>query len=170
MSDSKARFEAWYRGKYRLVYLVWMDEFGEYEHEAEETAWQAWQAAQATPPASVEPVAWMHVMDNTDGIEGNCGLVRLTESPANPFGVAGVDYDTAYPVTTTPLYTTPPAKPENPSIARLETQRLQKIVDYDALRQSPRQCSIEETENALDLCMWQAVLIDELDAMIGSAK
>jgi hypothetical protein len=43
--NKRDRFEAWYRSKYRLVYLVWMDEFGEYESESEETAWQAWNQA-----------------------------------------------------------------------------------------------------------------------------
>jgi hypothetical protein len=45
MTEERKAFEAWYRSKYRLVYLVWMDEFGEYESESEETAWQAWNQA-----------------------------------------------------------------------------------------------------------------------------
>ena len=45
MTEERKAVEAWYRSKYRLVYLVWMDEFGEYESESEETAWQAWNQA-----------------------------------------------------------------------------------------------------------------------------
>jgi hypothetical protein len=57
----------------------------------------------------VGPSAWLHVMDNTDGIKGNDPLRELTFTPENPFGEPGVDYSREYPVTSTPLYTLPNA-------------------------------------------------------------
>ena len=57
-----------------------------------------------------EPVAWMHVMDNTEGIKANGkGFVSITQKRKHPFGKPGVDFSKSYPVTSTPLYTTPPA-------------------------------------------------------------
>jgi hypothetical protein len=57
-----------------------------------------------------EPVAWMHVMDNTEGIKRNGkGIVSITQKRKHPFGKPGVDFSKSYPVTSTPLYTTPPA-------------------------------------------------------------
>jgi hypothetical protein len=45
-------------------------------------------------------------MDNTEGIRGNGrGIVALTDSPINPFGVPGEDYSEEYPVTSERLYT-----------------------------------------------------------------
>ena len=58
-----------------------------------------------------EPVAWMHVMDNTEGIKANgTGIVSITQKKKHPFGKAGVDFSKSYPVTSTPLYTTPPQR------------------------------------------------------------
>jgi hypothetical protein len=67
-----------------------------------------------TPPAKPapvqEPVAWIHVMDNTEGIKANGkGIVSITQKRKHPFGKPGVDFSKSYPVTSTPLYTTPPA-------------------------------------------------------------
>jgi hypothetical protein len=57
-----------------------------------------------------EPVAWMHVMDNTEGIKANGkGIVSITQKRKHPFGKPGVDFSKSYPVTSTPLYATPPA-------------------------------------------------------------
>jgi hypothetical protein len=57
-----------------------------------------------------EPVAWMHVMDNTEGIKANGkGIVSITQKRKHPFGKRGVDFSKSFPVTSTPLYTTPPA-------------------------------------------------------------
>lgn len=57
-----------------------------------------------------EPVAWMHLMDNTEGIKANGkGIVSITQKRKHPFGKPGVDFSKSYPVTSTPLYTTPPA-------------------------------------------------------------
>jgi hypothetical protein len=57
-----------------------------------------------------EPVAWMHVMDNTEGLKANGkGIVSITQKRKHPFGKPGVDFSKSYPVTSTPLYTTPPA-------------------------------------------------------------
>jgi hypothetical protein len=57
-----------------------------------------------------EPVAWMHVMDNTEGIKANGkGIVSITQKQKHPFGKPGVDFSKSFPVTSTPLYTTPPA-------------------------------------------------------------
>jgi len=55
-----------------------------------------------------EPVAWMHVMDNTEGLKANgTGIVSITQKRKHPFGKAGVDFSKSYPVTSKPLYTTP---------------------------------------------------------------
>jgi hypothetical protein len=57
-----------------------------------------------------EPVAWMHVMDNTEGIKANGkGIVSITQKRKHPFGKPGVDFSKSFPVTSTPLYTTQPA-------------------------------------------------------------
>jgi hypothetical protein len=56
---------------------------------------------------NVEPVAWMHVMDNTEGIKFNGkGIVSITQKRKHPFGKPGVDFSKSFPVTSTPLYTT----------------------------------------------------------------
>ena len=58
------------------------------------------------------PVAWMHVMDNTEGIKANgTGLVSITQKQKHPFGKAGVDFSKSYPVISTPLYTSPQPRP-----------------------------------------------------------
>ena len=58
-----------------------------------------------------EPVAWMHVMDNTEGLKVNgTGVVSITKRRKHPFGKAGVDFSKSYPVISTPLYTTPPQR------------------------------------------------------------
>jgi hypothetical protein len=55
---------------------------------------------------NVEPVAWMHVMDNTEGIKSNGkGIVSITQKQKHPFGKPGVDFSKSFPVTSTPLYT-----------------------------------------------------------------
>jgi hypothetical protein len=55
-----------------------------------------------------EPVAWMHRMDNTEGLKANgTGIVSITQKRKHPFGKAGVDFSKSYPVTSTPLYTKP---------------------------------------------------------------
>jgi hypothetical protein len=62
-------------------------------------------------PAPVqEPVAWLHRMDNTEGIKANGkGIVSITQKRKHPFGKPGVDFSKSFPVTSTPLYTTQPA-------------------------------------------------------------
>ena len=58
-----------------------------------------------------EPVAWMHIMDNTEGIKANgAGIVSITQKRKHPFGKAGIDFSKSYPVTSTPLYTHPPQR------------------------------------------------------------
>jgi len=60
---------------------------------------------------SKEPVAWMHIMDNTEGIKANgAGIVSITQKRKHPFGKAGIDFSKSYPVTSTPLYTHPPQR------------------------------------------------------------
>lgn len=54
-----------------------------------------------------EPVAWMHTLDNTEGIEGNAPCVIFSSEPAHPFGIAGEDFSKTYPVTSAPLYAAP---------------------------------------------------------------
>ena len=63
----------------------------------------------AQPSPVQEPVAWMHVMDNTEGLKANGkGIVSITQKRKHPFGKPGVDFSKSDPVTSTPLYTTPP--------------------------------------------------------------
>jgi hypothetical protein len=65
---------------------------------------------EAQPAPVQEPVAWMHVMDNTEGLKANGkGIVLITQKRKHPFGKPGVDFSKSYPVISTPLYTTPPA-------------------------------------------------------------
>lgn len=53
----------------------------------------------------------MHVMDNTEGIKANGkGHVSITQKRKHPFGKPGVDFSKSYPVTSTPLYASPPAQ------------------------------------------------------------
>ena len=61
-----------------------------------------------------EPVAWLHTMDNTEGIEGNEPWCRLSFNAENPFGVPGEDYSETYPVTSEPLYPRPAARKVQP--------------------------------------------------------
>jgi hypothetical protein len=78
--------------------------------QAAKDALKAMPAAQPAPTVQ-EPVAWMHVMDNTEGIKANGkGIVSITQKRKHPFGKPGVDFSKSYPVTSTPLYTTPPAQ------------------------------------------------------------
>lgn len=51
--------------------------------------------------------AWLHVLDNTDGIPENTPMKQLTFSPDNPFGKPGEDYSAEYEVTSIPLYKKP---------------------------------------------------------------
>ncbi len=56
-----------------------------------------------------KPVAWLHRMDNTEGIKSNGkGIVLIDQYRRHPFGLVGVDFDESYPITSTPLYTSPP--------------------------------------------------------------
>ena len=58
-----------------------------------------------------KPVAWMHVLDNTEGLKDNgTGIVSITQKQKHPFGKPKVDFDESFPVTSTPLYTTPPKR------------------------------------------------------------
>lgn len=62
---------------------------------------------------SQEPVAWMHIMDNTEGIKANgAGIVSITQKRKHPFGKVGIDFSKSYSVTSTPLYTRPPQRTE----------------------------------------------------------
>ena len=56
-----------------------------------------------------KPVAWLHTLDNTEGIEGNEPLTELSFSPESPFGVPGRDHSEEFRVTSTPLYSEPRA-------------------------------------------------------------
>jgi hypothetical protein len=94
--------------------------------------------------APVQPVAWMHVMDNTEGIKANGkGIVSITQKRKHPFGKPGVDFSKSYPVTSTPLYTTPPN--ETASLAaqdlqtELEATNRQVEILSDALAESRRE-------------------------------
>ena len=50
------------------------------------------------------PVAWLHVLDNTDGIPENEPMKKLTFSAENPFGKPDKDYSKEYTWTATPLF------------------------------------------------------------------
>jgi hypothetical protein len=67
-----------------------------------QAAWNARPAAQVS-----EAVAWLHTMDNTEGIKGNEPRLALTFSKQKPFGIPGRDYSKTFPVTSVPLYTYP---------------------------------------------------------------
>lgn len=54
--------------------------------------------------SGVMPAAWLHIMDNTDGVEGAVPIKELTFSQDNPFGIRGTDYDAEYQVISKPLY------------------------------------------------------------------
>ena len=51
-----------------------------------------------------EPVAYLHILDNTEGIEGNKPLEVLSFSKDSPFGKPGVDHSDSFTVETIPLY------------------------------------------------------------------
>ena len=58
-----------------------------------------------------EPVAWIHIMDNTEGIRANGkGIISITQKRKHPFGKVGIDFDPSYPIKSTPLYTAPPQR------------------------------------------------------------
>ena len=85
---------------------------------------------------SQEPVAWMHIMDNTEGIKANgAGIVSITQKRKHPFGKVGIDFSKSYPVTSTPLYTHPPQRTEQEPV---------KWADYepDGMQHNkPSQCT-----------------------------
>jgi len=73
-----------------------------------------------------KPVAWLHRMDNTEGIKSNGkGIVLIDEYRPHPFGLVGVDFDESYPITSTPLYTSAQQKPW----IGLTDEEVEKIVD-----------------------------------------
>jgi hypothetical protein len=89
-----------------------------------------------------EPVAWMHVMDNTEGIKANGkGIVSITQKRKHPFGKPGVDFSKSYPVTSTPLYTTPPAAQDLQT--ELEATNRQVEILSDALAESRREVAAQ---------------------------
>lgn len=64
-----------------------------------------------------QPVAWLHVLDNTEGIPGNDPMQEVTFSPDHPFGIPGRDYSEEFLVTTTAL------------VPQAEMERLRAIID-----------------------------------------
>jgi len=87
---------------------------------------QALNALEEIHPTNVKPVAWLHRMDNTEGIKSNGkGIVLIDQYRRHPFGKAGVDFDKSYPVTSTPLYTS--AQPQKPWVGLTPE-------DYDSMR------------------------------------
>lgn len=54
-----------------------------------------------------KPAAWLHTLDNTEGIPSNTPERCLSFSKKSPFGVPGVDHSKSYPVTKTALYEHP---------------------------------------------------------------
>ena len=57
--------------------------------------------------ASGEPVAWLHTLDNTDGIPENKPWRELSFYPQHPLGGLGADYSSEYRITSEPLYLHP---------------------------------------------------------------
>lgn len=55
-------------------------------------------------PHTPGPVAWLHIIDSTDGCPENEPWRQLSFDCKSPFGVPGVDYDESFPVTSKPLY------------------------------------------------------------------
>lgn len=55
-------------------------------------------------PDHGEPVAWMHTLDNTEGIPSNRPMVVFDTSPNHPFGQPGKDYSPEFAVVSVPLY------------------------------------------------------------------
>ncbi len=51
-----------------------------------------------------EPTAYLHTLDNTEGIEGDEPMRHLSFSKDSPFGTPGVDHSAEFPVTSIPLY------------------------------------------------------------------
>jgi len=58
----------------------------------------------AAEGAKMKPIAWLHTMDNTEGIPENEPYQLLSFSPNSPFGRPGVDYSESFPVTSQSLY------------------------------------------------------------------
>ena len=50
------------------------------------------------------PVAWLHTLHDTEGIEGNEPWRQLSFSREIPFGIPGTDYSEEFKVTSIPLY------------------------------------------------------------------
>jgi len=74
-----------------------------------------------------KPVAWLHRMDNTEGIKSNGkGIVLIDQYRRHPFGLVGVDFDESYPITSTPLYTAP--QPQKPWVG-LTDEEVEKIIN-----------------------------------------
>lgn len=59
------------------------------------------------PPETENPVAWLHTLDNTEGIEGNHPLQKLSFSHESPFGTPETDHSEEFTVTKIPLYAEP---------------------------------------------------------------
>lgn len=51
-----------------------------------------------------QPTAWLHILDNTEGIETNELWEVLSFSKDHPFGTPGIDYSDSFTVTSIPLY------------------------------------------------------------------
>jgi len=49
-------------------------------------------------------VAWLHTMDNTEGLKENEPERVLSFSAIHPFGRSGIDYSDTFPVTSEPLF------------------------------------------------------------------
>lgn len=56
------------------------------------------------PVGHLVPTAWIHTLDNTEGIDTNTPQVLLCFSQRNPYGRPGIDYSATYPVISEPLY------------------------------------------------------------------
>lgn len=52
----------------------------------------------------LKPIAWLHVLDNTEGLEENKPSRVLSFSEENSFGIPGIDYSKEFKTYKFPLF------------------------------------------------------------------
>jgi hypothetical protein len=52
----------------------------------------------------MKPVAYLHILDNSEGVEGNTPVKKLTFTEESPFGIPGKDHSAEFKVRSIPLY------------------------------------------------------------------
>lgn len=71
-------------------------------------------------------VAWVHIMDNTEGIEENEPWTRISFDEKNPFGVSGIDFSASSSVRSFPLQATHSVAAMKSMATRASRERLRK--------------------------------------------